>query len=150
MPRFILFEVAKTPYALPAEQVEQVLRMVAVTPVAGGPHLMAGVVNVRGAILPVLCFRRWRGLPPKTPLPEHHLLLINVDGTRAALHVDGVTGIEDVPPESFEPSGAWTPGSGSVAGALKLEKGIVLVHDLVPLIASVAAGALDEARPGPP
>jgi chemotaxis signal transduction protein len=137
MPRFILFEVGSEPYAIPALQVEQVLRMVALSPLPGAPPLFEGVVNVRGQLLPVFSVHRWRGLPPCEPRPEHHLLVVNAAGTRAALHVDRVLGLEDIAEETLAGPEGWAPGSAPLAGALKLEKGLVLVHDLPRLLSSL-------------
>ncbi|HLL85469.1 MAG TPA: chemotaxis protein CheW [Longimicrobium sp.] len=142
MAKLILFEVGSEQHALPALQVEQVLRMVALSPLPHAPPLFEGVVNVRGQLLPVFSFHRWRGLTPSVPLAEHHLLVVNAGGTRAALHVDRVLGLEDLPDDALDKAEGWAPGSAPLAGALKLEKGLVLVHDLSRLLSS-----LDPDRP---
>jgi purine-binding chemotaxis protein CheW len=48
----VVFRVAEREYALPLEQVVEVVHMVAVTPLPEAPAWVAGVVNLRGKLTP--------------------------------------------------------------------------------------------------
>ena len=67
MPAYVLFETASQTFALPAAEVRQVLRMAAPERVPGAPAALRGVLNVHGAIVPVVDVRARLGLPPRPP-----------------------------------------------------------------------------------
>ena len=62
---FLVFAVERL-YALDIELVERVLRAVEIRPLPSGPEILAGLVNVRGSVLPVVDLRARFGLPKRT------------------------------------------------------------------------------------
>jgi purine-binding chemotaxis protein CheW len=126
MPAYLLFEAAAQTFALPASAVRQVLRMAAPAPVPGAPPALRGVLNVHGALVPVVDVRARLGLPVRPLDPDAHLVLADVAGGSVALEVDRVLDVRDVP------DGAATLplGSDLVSGAARLADGVVLVQSL--------------------
>ena len=66
--RFLTFRLDERLYALPAEEVAEVIRTPAVARVPQGPASLLGMANLRGAVLPVAslgaCWARPRREPP--------------------------------------------------------------------------------------
>jgi chemotaxis signal transduction protein len=62
--------------AIPALNVERVLRMAAITPLPDLAPGIAGVVNLHGEILPVVDPRPIFGLPTPLPHPDQHLVVL--------------------------------------------------------------------------
>jgi hypothetical protein len=89
----VSFEVNDRSYALPLEQVVEVVRMVAVTPLPDAPAGLAGVVNLRGQLIPMIDLRPRFGAPPTEPDPSHVFIVAEAGGRTAGVLADWV---EDV------------------------------------------------------
>jgi purine-binding chemotaxis protein CheW len=142
MPAFVVFEVESQTLALPASEVEGILRMAALAPLHGVPPCVEGVIDVHGELVPVVDVRTRLGLPRRGPRPEDHLVLVARGASRVALRVDRVVDLATVADDAYTRGGGWSAGSELVAGALRLASGVVVVEALSRLVpAEVAPGA---------
>src|SRR5262245_59451411 len=89
MRRFLAFTVDGGLYALPAEEVSEVIRVPAVARVPQGPNSLIGLANLRGAVLPLASARALLGRPDgHAPAGARAIVL---DGAQpAAVEVDSV------------------------------------------------------------
>jgi purine-binding chemotaxis protein CheW len=115
--------------AIPATDVVQVVRAVAITRVPGCPDAVEGVVNVRGEVLPVYDLRGRFGLPPRAVHPDEYLVIIRTT-TRgsATLRVTRADGFRAVEPEVV--AAAASSRDPIIAGLARLEDGLLVVCDL--------------------
>jgi purine-binding chemotaxis protein CheW len=104
--------------------------MAAPSPVPGAPPALRGVLNVHGAVVPVVDVRARLGLPSRPLGADAHLVLARAGDRLVALEVDRVLEIREVAEADVEPRGAWGGGSPLVAGAVKLGDGVALVQAL--------------------
>lgn len=126
----VLFELDAQRYALPLAVVERAERAVAITVLPAAPAVIAGVINVRGALLPVIALRRRLDLPARA-LALGDQLLIAVGSRRSyALLVDAVLDVVSYDAADFIAAEALTLGADSLQGALRLPGDIVFIHDL--------------------
>ena len=144
---WLVFELDKQRYTLPVERVQRVLRVVAITPLPGAPEIVLGVVDVAGAVLPVIDLRRRFGLPSRQIRLSDHLVLADTGRRAVALLVDAATDVVDPRPEDVAQAQAFLPGLAHVGGALMLESGLVLIHDLDRLLSLDEEAALDSVLP---
>lgn len=101
--------------------------MAAPSTAPGAPRHVRGVLNVHGRLAPVIDVRACLGGPSRPPSPGDRLLLVS-DGPRiAALEVDDVLEVRDLPDDALEPAPPLAR-SPLLAGALRLEGGVVLVQ----------------------
>ena len=84
-------------YALHLSQVERVLSMVAVSPLPETPAVVAGVINYRGSVVPVLDLRPRFGFARREFGLTDQLLLARTTRRMLALPVDEVLGVNEVP-----------------------------------------------------
>lgn len=81
-------------YALPVQDVREVETRGELTPVPGAPAVVAGIRNLRGAVLPVVELAGALGLgAAEGPV----LVVAEADGLVAALAVGEVIGVEPLP-----------------------------------------------------
>src|SRR5262245_44664160 len=86
--------IAETRYAIELRWVREIFTLGAITPVPTAPPVVVGVVNFKGAIVPVLNGRRLiDDSRPRGAQPGDALVLIDVEGTRAALAVDRIDAV---------------------------------------------------------
>lgn len=88
---YVLFDLGGRRYALPVEQVLEVVPLVGSTPAPAQRPGFRGLVNLRGVHVPVLDLAQALGGAP-AELTLQHKLLIADGGARVALVVDDVVG----------------------------------------------------------
>lgn len=121
VPDAIVVRLGVARYAVPMADVAEVVPVPRVTRVPGMPPWLAGVVNWRGHVLPLLDLRPILG-EPSSPLPTSaRVVVLTSDGIEAGLVVELVTGLlaptEDAPMPA--PSTASTDASDLVIGVVE-------------------------------
>jgi chemotaxis signal transduction protein len=86
----VVFQVEGRSYALPLEQVVEVLRMVAVTPLPEAPPWVAGVVNLRGTLIPMIDLRPRLGMARTEVDPSHVFVVAQARGRTVGVLADEV------------------------------------------------------------
>ena len=131
--------------ALHIAAVEKVYRAVAITPVPGLPEIALGIVNVHGRVLPVVNLRSRFHLPEKELAPDAHLIVTHTSRRTVVLVVDSVDGVMECNEQEITSASAILPGMEHVEGVLKLNDGMILIHDLGSFLSIEEDTALDRA-----
>lgn len=95
MRNVLVFALGAERHALELRWVREIFTLVAMTPVPTAPAILDGVVNFKGAIVPVLNGPALvRGETEHRPArPGDALVLLEVEGTRVALAVDRIDAV---------------------------------------------------------
>lgn len=129
--------------ALPLSDVERVIRAVYVTPLPGAPAIVSGVVNVQGRVIPVVNMRRRFRLPEREMALTDRLVIAHTAQRPVALVADSVSGVlEHAAPDCVDAE-TILPGLEYVDGVVKLDDGLILIHDLDRFLSLDEAEALD-------
>lgn len=144
----VVFALDGQRYALPMACVRRVLRAVAVTPLVTAPAIVLGVVNLGGEVVPVIDMRRRCGHPAREVQLSNHLIVASTARRAVALLVDEALGVIAPPPGDIAAAGEILPDLGLLAGAIKLEDGLVLITDLGRLLSLDEEAAIDVALVG--
>ncbi len=126
----IVFTLAGQRYALGLSAVVRVVQMVEITPLPNAPDSVLGVINLQGRIIPVFDLRGRFGLPARDPDLNDHLIVAKTSRRTVGLVVDEVLGIVERSIGEVVPSKDVLSGIAHVEGILKLEDGLVFIHDL--------------------
>lgn len=143
--RVVVFRLDGQRYALPLAVVERIVRAVEVTPLPRGPPIVLGVINVGGGILPVLNLRRRFLLPEREIGPADQFLIAQTARRAVALVIDEAHGVIEYDPSAVTGLDRIVPGLEQFRGVVKLDDGLVLIHDLETLLSLDEARAMDEA-----
>lgn len=130
-------------YALPGSNVREIMRWREPTPVPGAPPVLPGIINQRGAILPVVNAHMLLGLSaPPTDRATRYVLLQEGDVSLALL-VDAVLDLMDLANFDQEPlPAALDPQRARLLRALTRWGGQPLaLLDVTAMIAALRAGA---------
>jgi purine-binding chemotaxis protein CheW len=141
----LLFTLESQRYALPLEDVRELVRAVRLTPLPQAPSVVEGLFNLRGELIPVLDMRRRFRLPVRRLLPSDHFIITQAGPRVMALRVDRAEGLLPLAPDTLDKTPRELPGVGYVAGALKLPDGLVLLHDLRTFLSEAEALELEDA-----
>jgi purine-binding chemotaxis protein CheW len=87
------FEVGGQLYGIDVQQVREIVRDQAVTPLPHAPRLIEGVVDLRGAIVPVVDLGRALGGAPAGAGPRARIAVVEVEGLALGLRVDAAADV---------------------------------------------------------
>jgi purine-binding chemotaxis protein CheW len=87
----ITFEVSRQLFGLDIAAVREIRAWAPVTPMPGAPSYVAGVVNLRGAILPVFDLGARLGWGITRTTERHAIIVVEVGAIRAGLIVESVS-----------------------------------------------------------
>ncbi len=115
---YVVFNVAGTEYVVPSEQVVQLESYAGATPVPGTARFVAGVVQIRGHVIPALDLRVRFGMEPATPTLDSRVVVIRSKDRQVALIADvarevvrlGDDVIKPPPPIVLEQSAGFVKG----------------------------------------
>lgn len=91
------FRLDQRTYALPIGPIVQIIEMVTITPIPQVNHSIEGVINLRGAAVPVINLRRHLGLPDAHLQLHTPIILVQTGGRTAGLIVDEVMDVLKLP-----------------------------------------------------
>ena len=128
----VMFQVGGADYVLPAADVAQMETFQGATQVPGAPAHVAGVVQLRGHVLPVLDVRARFGLPRDGRSPEARIIVVEREGRRVALLVDRAREVIDLRPEEFRdpPELVSSQAAGFVQAIAQRAERVLMLVDL--------------------
>lgn len=103
------------------------------------PHYVAGVVNLRGTVLPVIDLAARLGWEPTSPTDRHVIIVAQIGGQLRGLIVDAVSDIVTAQDEDIQPPPATSTDAvvPYLEGLVALEDRMVMVLDLPGLTTDV-------------
>jgi purine-binding chemotaxis protein CheW len=137
--QWVIFRVAASEYAMPLQRVMEVLRMVAVRPVPDGPAWLAGVINLRGRVLPIMDLRTRLGLPPQAARLETRIIVADAGQSWIGLLADEVLEVLTQPAAPIDLPEGLPGATGQQYAAVQAEGRLVTVFDLERLSADTRA-----------
>jgi purine-binding chemotaxis protein CheW len=106
------FEVGGRVVALDVAHVREVVRFQPVTPLPNSPRLIEGVIDLRGAVVPVVDLGRALGMEPMQVTPNSRVAVTVVDGLVVGLLVEAAVEVLQVNANSMEDPPALATHAG--------------------------------------
>ncbi|MBI4285829.1 MAG: chemotaxis protein CheW [Chloroflexi bacterium] len=147
--QLLVFTLDEQRYALRLASVARVTRAVAITPLPKAPDIVLGIVNVQGEIVPVINIRKRFRLPEREIALSDQLILACTVRREVILVADAVTGVIESPEGKIIAGDRILPNIDYVAGVMKLDDGVVLIHDLDRFLSLEEEQTLDVALENP-
>jgi purine-binding chemotaxis protein CheW len=138
----LVVEIAGQRHGLPAADVQELQRAVALTPWPRAPEVIEGLVNLRGQVVPVLDLRRQLGLPAKAVEPTDHLVIARAGEQLVAVRVDRALELIQLDGTDCPTPVQPMPGLDCVPRLVRYGGELVPLHDLVRLLTRAEAAAL--------
>jgi purine-binding chemotaxis protein CheW len=101
--QLMAFRIGDEEYVVDILRVREILRPMPITPVRRGPKYIEGVINLRGAVVPVVDMRRRFELEDVDRSPGR-IVVISIGGRTVGLIVDEVTQVVRVPRSAINPA----------------------------------------------
>src|SRR5512134_491620 len=106
--QYLTFRLSEEVFALDITQVREVLDYTAITRVPRMPEFMRGVINLRGAVVPVVDLRRKFGMPATERTVNTCIIIVelSLEGERTVLGAlaDAVQEVIELGPGQIEPA----------------------------------------------
>lgn len=141
---FVAFRVGLQEFCVDIMGVREIRGWTAATPLPHTPDYVRGVINLRGAVLPIVDLASRFGLPATEPTPRSVIIVVQINKQVVGLLVDAVSDI-------FTTSGAsWQPTPEIASDVVKSMVGgiyaldgrmisLVLLNSIIPTAEKVAA-----------
>lgn len=100
----VVFSLAGAEYALPVDAILQMESYSGATLVPGAPAYVAGIVTVRGRVVPVVDLRTRFGLPPAELTLDTRIIVSETGGRVVALRVDSAREVLKLDVEKHQPA----------------------------------------------
>jgi len=129
--QFCTFSLDGKLFGVPVPQVQEVIRFQEMTRVPLAPHVIAGMINLRGQIVTAIDLRRRLGMRARDEEQKPINVVVRCEDGAVSLLVDEIGDVIEVDQESFEPP-PETMGPAArqvIRGVHKLPGRLLLVLD---------------------
>src|SRR6478609_11656516 len=128
----VVFCVAGAEYTIPAAAVLQLESYQGATPVPGTAAHVAGIIQVRGRVIPVLSLRSLFGYPALEPTLDTRVIVTDLNGRLVGLLVDKSREVLRIASSTLQntPGLVDVSSRGFFAGVAQLEKRLLILLDL--------------------
>lgn len=132
----VTFRVGSADYAIPAAIVLHLESFEVATHVPGAPVYVAGLVQVRGRVVPVVDLRRRFGLPEVPHALDHRVIVVQIGARVAGLLVDSAREVVSLDETAFEkpPELIEAQASGFVTAVARGPRRLLLIVDVATVI----------------
>jgi purine-binding chemotaxis protein CheW len=100
---YVLFKVAEADYALAASDVLHMESFSGATRVPGAPTYVAGLVQIRRRVVPVVDLRIRFGLPPVEATLDSRVVVVQSGGRAIGLLADSAREVANIAADQFQP-----------------------------------------------
>jgi purine-binding chemotaxis protein CheW len=144
------FTIGNQCYACDLRQVSEIRQLTTLARVAQMPDFIAGMVSVRGEIVPIVDLRIRFGLPPSTTLTNDQLCIItSIDKRVVGFKVDTVQDVIECDASQLQaaPDTVFAIAQKYLLGLLEQPEGISLLLDVQQLLDPAQLHQLNEQLP---
>ncbi|MFM5894659.1 MAG: chemotaxis protein CheW [Novosphingobium sp.] len=126
---FITFEVGGQLFGLDIMAIREIRAWTPVTKLPRVPHYVAGVVNLRGTVLPVVDLAARLGWHETEATPRHAIIVTQVGGQARGLIVDTVSDIVTIAADALQ-----APPTTSIDGVVPFIEGLAAIDDQMVMV----------------
>lgn len=138
---YLTFRLCDEEYAIDILNVREIRAAEAVTRIAQAPAHVRGVINLRGAIVPITDLRRLFGLPGAEREANTVVIILNLDGAYIGVAVDAVVDVVALARDEVRPTPQFHAAidASFIRGIAPVDGRMLIVADLASLLAPPAA-----------
>ncbi len=128
--KLLVFSLGGQKYALYLSSVMKVVEMVEISPLPKAPEIVLGVINFQGLVIPVFNIRKRFRVPEKKAGLGDKLIIARTSKRPVALVMDEAGEVIESAPAEVTEGKNILPDLEYVEGVIKLDDGMVFIHDL--------------------
>ena len=130
--QLVSFTVGNEEFGVDILSVQEINRMLNITPVPDMPPYVVGVINLRGKVIPVIDLRERFGMPKKEHDKNTRIVVVELAGKVVGFVVDGVNEVLRIPSSVTEPPPALVSNAEKdyITGVGKLDDRLLILLNL--------------------
>lgn len=101
--KFLEFNLGHDVYTVELSQVKEVITPSPVTPIAGAPAHILGLINLRGVIITLVDIRKKLGITPLEGVFENGIVIFEIKGKLVGMMIDSIQKVMNVTSEQISP-----------------------------------------------
>ncbi len=130
--QFVTFLINDETYGVEVLRVKEIVGMTDITPVPNTLHFMKGVINLRGAVVPVVDMRLKFGMNEKEYNSFTVIIIVEVVNRYIGMIVDSVSDVVNIPITSIQETPHFSAKieTDFIKGIGQLEEALVIILDV--------------------
>lgn len=136
--QWLAFRLEGGEYALDIRDVIEVLSMVALAPMPQTQPWLAGMLNLRGHVMPVIDLRRRLGLAPRPYDLDTPIIVVRQADRPVGLIVDEATEVLTLPAQALTSPDALAGREHPISAVARLDDRLIMLLDLERICATTA------------
>ena len=141
----VIFAIDDQRYALYLSAVDRVIPAIEIVHLPEAPDIVVGLINLQGRIIPVVDIRKRFGLPARELMHTDQFIISRTMNKSIAIIADKVHGVIEFSADTQVQVNTIIHGLNYVEGIVKLDDGVVLIHDLDKFLSLEERHKLDQA-----
>ena len=145
--QLVTFTLGHEEYGVNINKVREINRLVDITHVPRAPEFVEGLINLRGAVVPIIDLRKRFDIERLGDEKQQRIIVVDVHGRTIGVIVDSVSEVLNLAAENIEAVPA-TISSGVntqfLKGVGKIGERLMLLLDLDSILSAEELGKLDE------
>jgi purine-binding chemotaxis protein CheW len=143
----VVFKLTDEHYGIDIQRVQSIIPMPTITVVPGVPRFIEGIINLRGALVPVVDLRARFDLTAAAETQKRVIVIVEIDGQQVGIIVDKVIEVRKVLDEAIEPPSPFLASvdTAYLRGIAKVEERMIILLDLDRVFAPHEQQALRQA-----
>jgi purine-binding chemotaxis protein CheW len=103
--QYVVFSINQQIFGIELFKIKEVLSYRKVTPLPQAEEFVKGIINLRGAVIPVFDLREKFNLPAKEYTSFHVIIVVEIAGRIMGVIVDEILDVLEILPEEFQTTG---------------------------------------------
>ncbi|NQY27030.1 MAG: chemotaxis protein CheW [Piscirickettsiaceae bacterium] len=134
--QWVTYRLENETYGINVIQVQEVLRIIEITPVPGAPEYVLGIINLRGSVVTVIDTRRRFGLSSKESDDFTRIIVAEINNNVIGMLVDSVSEVVYLHQSEIDtaPTVNSDDSSRFIQGVTNREEGLLILVDVNKLL----------------
>lgn len=130
--QLVVFELAGESYGINIAAVESIIKMQAITQLPQSKPYLRGMINLRGAVLPVIDLRIRFGLEANETSRNARIIIVSIGTLKLGMVVDEVSEVLRIQEENIDvlPPTVVSANSGFLKGIIRIDQRLVTLLEL--------------------
>lgn len=103
--QYVVFSINQQIFGIEIFKIKEVLSYRKITPLPQAEGFVRGIINLRGAVIPVFELREKFNLPAKEYTKFHVIIVVEIAGRIMGIIVDEISDVLEILPEEFQTTG---------------------------------------------
>ncbi len=140
------FKIGEEEFAVDILKVQEIIKLVDITPVPNAPEFVEGVINLRGKVIPIISLRKRFGFDHKEHDLRTRIIVVELEGKLVGFIVDAVTEVLRIPSSTVEPPPPIISKieSDYLKGVGKLDERLLILLDIDKVLSQKEKEAIEK------